>query len=334
MRLVPLLYGLGLCVLLAVAAKLTSGYVPVGGVAIAIVFGIVVGNAVKLGPAFAPGIKFSEKRLLSIAIGLMGVNLDFSILTELGLRSILLVVLGIAVTIGSALLFARLLGFDRKFALLIGIGNGVCGSSAIAATEGIIGADEEEVGLSIAIVNLLGTVGIFLVPLLATALFHFTDLDAGVLVGNTLQAVGQVVAGGFAISDTAGQTATIVKMTRILMLTPLIFVLLAVYAKQRRAAALAGKEGGATQAKVGVPLFIIGFTLMTLVPTFRLLPENTIDLISTCSHWALIVAMAGIGLKITFASILRSGRAALGIGSLVFLVQIAFSASMIAFLLA
>jgi len=323
-------FGVGLCVLLALLAWMSADYVPIGAVAIAIVFGIAAGNMLKLGPQWSPGIRFCEKRLLSIAIGLMGVNLDFSILSELGWRSIVLVVLGITVTISAALFFAKLLGVDRKFALLIGIGNGICGSSAIAATEKIIGAKEEEVGLSIAIVNLLGTMGIFLVPVVGTALLHFSDIHAGVLVGNTLQAVGQVIAGGFAISDPAGQTATVVKMTRILMLTPLIFVLLFAFAERHKNAS-AGNASA--KGKPGIPLFILGFTLMTLIPTFDLLPQTYISNISSCSHWALMIAMAGIGLNITFASILRDGRAALGLGSLVFCVQIVFSAGMVSWLL-
>ena len=329
MRQLLALYGIGLCTFLAFAASLLSHYVAIGAVAVAIVLGIVVGNSIRLGPRFESGIRFSEKWLLSFAIGLMGINLDFSILSALGYRSILLVVSGVLVTIGTALLLAKLLGFPRKFALLIGIGNSICGSSAIAATEKIIGADEQEVGLSIAIVNLLGTVGIFLVPLLATTFFHFSDFESGVLVGNTLQAVGQVIAGGFVMSDTAGQTAVIVKMTRILMLTPLIVGLLFVFSERRKSVV----ENGSGHRPAKVPLFIVGFALMTLIPTFSLLPTAAIQVIREVSHLALVIAMAGVGLRITFSSIVRDGRGALLIGCLTFALQIAFSGGMIAFLL-
>ncbi|HHI81237.1 MAG TPA: putative sulfate exporter family transporter, partial [Planctomycetes bacterium] len=268
------------------------------------------------GPGFGSGIQFCEKQLLSVAIALMGVNLDFGIVKELGLSSLALVVAGVAVTITAAMGIGKLLGFDHKFALLLGIGNGVCGSSAIAATEQIIGANEEEVGLSVAIVNGLGTLGIFVLPLVARSLFHFSDLDSGLLVGNTLQAVGQVVAAGFSINEMAGQTATIIKMTRILMLFPLVFVLIFAFAKS-------GKGQGGKKPKV--PLFILGFILFSLVPTFGLLSAGMTSGIKRASHYLLIVAMAGIGLKITFDSILRDGKAALLTGGLVFLVQIVFS---------
>ncbi len=316
------LMGLGLCVALAAGASWLAGFIPLGAVALAIILGILTGNLMRPGAAFAPGIAFSEKHLLSVAIALLGLKLDFTLLHELGLRSVLLVIAGVAVTITVALAVGAALGLKRSFALLLGIGNGVCGSSAIAATEQIVGADQEEVGLSVAIVNGLGTVGIFLLPFLAHTLLKLTDLDSGLMIGNTLQAVGQVVAAGFSVSETTGQTATIVKMTRILMLFPLVFVLL--YAFAGRAVKVAPKAG-----RPRVPAFIIGFVVLSLVPTFGLLPESWIAVLKTISHYALVTAMAGIGLRITFASILRNGRSALLAGAMIFAVQILFSGLMV-----
>jgi uncharacterized integral membrane protein (TIGR00698 family) len=227
------------------------------------------------------------------------------------------------VTIGSSALLAKMLKWKLSLALLLGIGNGVCGSSAIAATEHIIGADKEDVGLAVAVVNFLGTIGMLFLPLLGTMILKLTDIRAGILIGNTLQAVGQVTAGGFAISNIAGQTATVVKMGRILMLTPLIFILLGIFSQKA-----SQSQQNAKKAQ-RVPLFILGFILFSIISTFHILPENVLKALSAISHSALLVAMAGIGLKITFGSILRKGRAALLIGSLVFLIQIVFSGSII-----
>lgn len=259
--------GITLCCVIGAAAILVAGYVPLGAVAVAIILGILVGNLIRPGAIFQRGITFGEKQVLSFAIALMGVNLNFLILRELGLHSLLLIGVALAVTILSSLFLARLLRIDRKLALLLGIGNGVCGSSAIAATEGIIGADKEQVGLSVAIVNFLGTLGIFLLPYLGAGLLHFTELNSGLLIGNTLQAVGQVVASGFSIGDTAGQTATLVKMGRILMLTPVILILIASFGDRKT-------SRGKGDKKAGMPLFIVGFFLFSLIPTLGLLPEG------------------------------------------------------------
>ena len=228
-----------------------------------------------------------------------------------------------AFTISTSLFFGKLFKFKRKFALLLGIGNAVCGSSAIATTEKIIGSEDEEVGLSVAIVNFLGTIGIFLLPFIGTVILHFSKLKTGILIGNTLQAVGQVVAAGFSVSDISGQTATIVKMTRILMLTPLIIILILAFSKNKKS------NTEIKTKKNNIPIFIIGFALFSLIPTFGLLPESIIKIISKISHYSLIIAMAGIGMKITFKSIAKDGKTALIIGSLTFLMQIIFSSTMI-----
>jgi uncharacterized integral membrane protein (TIGR00698 family) len=325
---IHMMYGVILCAMIGIAAKLLSTYLSLGSVAIAILLGIVVGNSVDLGEKFKKGIAFSEKHILSLAIALMGVNLNYVILKELGYKSIVLIITAIGVTILSSVFLARLFKWNNKLALLLGIGSGVCGSSAIAATERIIGADEEDVGLAVAIVNFLGTIGMFLLPFLGTTILKFTDIRAGILIGNTLQAVGQVTAGGFSISDITGQTATIVKMGRILMLTPLILILLVVFSN--KTSAMSAEKNDVKTHRV--PLFIIGFILFSLVSTFSLLPEARIKVLGTISHYALNIAMAGIGMKITFVSILRDGKSALLIGSVIFLLQIVFSCSAIRFL--
>jgi len=317
-------YGIALCIAIGLAALWMTDYIPIGTVTIAIIVGMIVGNTAKLDGRLTKGIKFSEKQVLAFAIALMGVNLDYLILKELGYQAILLVIVGIAVTVGTSVVLARLFKLDTRLALLLGIGNGICGSSAIAATEQIIGAESKDVGLSIAIVNFLGTIGLFLLPVVGTAVLHLNDINAGLLIGNTLQAVGQVVAAGFSVSDLSGQTATIVKMSRILMLTPVIFILITIFARRNTS------SGGTGKAKTQtVPLFIVGFILFSLIPTFHLLPQAYVAILSQASHYALIVAMAGIGLKTTIASILRDGKSALLIGSLTFAVQIIFSSSAI-----
>lgn len=317
-----LIFGILLCLVISLLSIYLSKYIPIGSVAIAIIIGIILGNSINLNKKFNSGISFSEKHILSIAIALLGVKLDFSIVKQLGLTSVLIVILGIVITLLSSLFFGKIFKFEKKFALLIGIGNGVCGSSAIAATEGIIGVEKEEVGLSVAVVNFLGTIGIFLLPFIGIYVLKFNSLSSGLLIGNTLQAVGQVVAAAFSINEVTGQTATIVKMTRILMLTPIIFVLIFVFSKSNK---------GDLNKKIKIPAFIVGFIIFSLVSTFKLLPNIYLKFIGNISHYALIIAMAGIGLKITFSSILKKGLKALLIGSAIFLTQIIVSGILVKF---
>lgn len=313
-----------MCIIIGIIALFLSIYIPLGAITIAILLGIVIGNIIKPGKIFEKGILISEKHILSLAIALMGVNLNFYILKELGYKSILIIIIALMVTIFSSVVLAGIFKFDKRFALLLGIGNGICGSSAIAATKQIIGVNKEKAGISIAIVNSLGTIGIFLLPFITAVVLKFTDINSGVLIGNTLQAVGQVVAAGFPVNEVVGQTAIIVKMTRVLMLTPVIFILIFAFFKKNPK-----QNYGKEVKKNGIPIFIVGFILFSFIPTFGLLPGEYIRIVSKVSKYALIVAMAGIGLKITFDSILKDGKSALLIGSIIFIIQIIFSSSMI-----
>ena len=308
--------GLSLTVLIAIITVVLSKFIPIGAVTLGIVFGVLIGNVFMFNPSFSSGIRFSEKNILSLAIVLMGVNLNFGIIQELGFKSIIIIVLSIGFTIFTAIILSKILRLEPKLGLLLGIGNGICGSSAIAATEQIIGADEDDVGLSVAIVNFLGTIGIFIIPFVLKNILNFSDIHSAFLIGDTLQAIGQVVASGFSINNEVGHTATIIKMMRILMLTPVALSLIVVFRQRRK-----DIKTNSFQKK-SFPFFIIGFILMSLIPSFHLLPESWIHIVGKASHYLLVIAMVGIGLKVSFSSIIKNGKKALLVGSLVFLFQI------------
>ena len=309
--------GILLTVGISIVALILSKFISLGAVALAIVLGVVVANVVNLHNSFAPGITFSEKKILAFAIATMGINLDFSILMQLGMKTMSLIILSMTLTIFSAIFLGRLFGIDKKFALLLGVGNAVCGASAIGAVKGVIKPKEEYVGISVAVVNLLGAIGMFLIPAIVIVL-GMNEIDGGILAGDTLQAVGQAVAGGFAISEKAGESATVVKMGRVLMLTPILLILLFNYAKS-------DEEIKNVHILKNIPLFIVGFIFFSLIASINILPDSITTLIKHISHYALIIAMAGVGLKITFKSIKENGKIALLIGSIIFALQIIFN---------
>tara|TARA_R110002096_G_scaffold92144_10_gene208364 strand:+ start:12710 stop:13699 length:990 start_codon:yes stop_codon:yes gene_type:complete len=315
--------GVVLCSLVGFVALRSSAYIPLGAITLAIILGIIVGNSLSISDHFKSGINYSEKYLLSIAIALLGVQLNFSILQELGYTTILMIVFTMGVTIFSSLIFAKWCGFDNRFALLLGLGNGICGSSAIAATKDIVGANDEQVGLSIAIVNFLGTIGIFLLPFISHYLLNLSDLNAGVLIGNTLQAVGQVLAAGFSVSQPTGEAATIVKMVRILLLAPVILTLIFVFSRVNM------KTNEDIKIAYRIPLFVIGFFSFSLIQTFGLLNQEQVNVVSKMSYYALIVAMSGIGLKIAFDGIVKNGKKALLVASMIFGLQIIMSSGLV-----
>ena len=325
--------GILLCSIIALLSIFISEYISLGAVTISIVFGI-IGNSLfsfSKNKKLSAGISFTEKHILSLAIIFMGINLNFFILASLGFSLFILVISGIFSTIFSALLIGKFFNIPKKLLLLLGIGNAICGSSAIASTEKIIGAEKKDVGISIAVVNLLGVIGMFCVPFIAINIFQFTEINAGILTGNTLQAVGQAVAGGFSISSEAGEMATLVKMSRVLMLFPLIIILLFIFQKNKNYKSTDDKNHNKKYTFLfpKVPLFIIGFILFSLFASFEIFSENIVLMIKNLSKYLLIISMAGIGLNISFSDIAQNGLKIFGIGFLIFCVQIGVSAGII-----
>ena len=311
--------GLIIVIIVATLATVLSKFILVGSITLAIILGIIVGNSITLSKTYDDGISYAQKSILSFAIALMGVNLDFSILSSLGIKTLFLIIAGMIVTIYSAILLGKIFKIDTKLALLLGIGNGVCGSSAISAAAPVIAPQKHFIGLSVAIINLLGTVGMFLVPAIAVAM-GLNEVDSGILIGNTLQAVGQVTAAGFSINDTAGISATTVKMGRVLLLTPLILILIYSFSKSNLSN---------DSQKSSIPLFIIFFIIFSLLSSFGFIGEDLKNVISSISHIALLIAMSAIGLTIHFKSIQSDGIVALKLASLVFCIQILFSLMLI-----
>ncbi len=320
--------GLVVSIVVATIAVIIAKLISFSAATVAIILGMIIGNKFpflnKKGSEYLSGIKFAEKDLLMFAIALLGINLNFTILASLGVKTIFIIVIAMVFTIFMGVFLGKLFKINPKLALMIGIGNAVCGSSAIAATSGVAKVKSDDVAISIALVNLMGTVGIFLAPALAY-LLHFNDFDAGVFVGNTLQAVGQVVAGGFSISDEAGMNATVVKMGRVLLLAPLVFIL--IYLAKRESAKNTDEQE--TQAKVGFPSFILWFLFFVVLASFQVLPKSVEAVISATSHYISLIAMSAIGLMIHFDTIKESASTAFKVSTILFAIQLALSAVLI-----
>ena len=324
--------GLLASILVAILASTITHFISFSTATVAIILGMIVGNIFFTTfhtdePGYKSGVKWAEKDLLMFAIALMGINLNFTMLANLGVKTILIIVLGMVFTIFMGVLLGKLFKLNPKLSLMIGIGNGVCGSSAIAATSGVAKVNNNDIGISIALVNLMGTIGIFLAPFLAH-LLGFTDIQAGIFTGNTLQAVGQAVAAGFSISPEAGHYATVVKMGRVLLLVPLVLILIYIAKKESQ------KEGEEVEGKtkIGVPSFILWFVGFSVVASLGWLPKELESYISSISHYITLIAMSAIGLMIHFGTIVKSAGTAFKVSSLLFALQLMFSALLISML--
>jgi uncharacterized integral membrane protein (TIGR00698 family) len=294
-KLIP---GLLLAVVIGLLAKMTAVYIPgPGSIFFAILIGLIFGNILPPSERTESGLAFAEKSILPIAIALMGTELELHALSRLGISSLLIVLPAMTFSVFCALLIGRFLKLSASASLMLGIGNSVCGSSAILAAAPAVKAEKRDVAVAIAAVNLMGTLGMFLLPGLAV-LLTLSDIKTSYLIGGSLQAVGQVVAAGFSVSDTIGNNALVIKMLRVLMIGPIVMILHLIFHS---------KGAAPGQKKKYVPGYIIGFMLFALAASIFHNDTLILPHIKALAKLLMVIAMAAVGFRIRIRSLLAQG---------------------------
>lgn len=290
-----------------------------GGVSLAILAGFLIGQVVTPTARTKPGLKYAEKTVLAVAIGFLGARLDGGALTALGWQTALLLIAMMVLTILAARFFAYTCNQDSGLGWVLGVGTAVCGSSAIAAAAPFVDAKDDEVALSVGVVNLLGTVGIFVLPGIVFAMSSPAE-EAIVLTGGSLHAVGHVVAAGYTVSEEVGIGATAVKMGRIALLVPIV-LFLALRQQKRRSAADAAAPRGLHKL---LPGYLLAFLALATINTLGWMPASVGDVLAELARITLAIAMAGIGLQLQLRILIQQGPSVLLAGVLTWAVQIGF----------
>ena len=310
-----ILAGLVLTIACALAARFLHGLLPakagaiVGEVVIAVLLGLVIGNAIALPDLLALGIRFSFHSLLRVAIVLLGAQFSFAQVVAIGGKSVLMIAVLMTLALLVAHTLGRLAGVPGRLATLIGVGTAVCGNTAITATAPVIHAHDEEVSFAVATNTLFGTAAVFLYPLLG----HWIGLSNaafGTWAGTAVNDTSQVVATGFAYSDAAGKVATAVKLTRNALMGPVIVGIGLWYGR-------GGKSAGAgmgARMRQSIPVFVLGFLLMALLNTLgviaRLGSLSHRDLahdFQVASRFLILVALSGVGLSTKLRAMRKIG---------------------------
>src|SRR3984885_7158618 len=223
---------------------------------LAILLGVAIRTAWTPAKRFVPGIAFSAKLLLEVAVVMLGASV--SVAPVLALGPILLVGIAsvVAIALGSSFIICRTLGLPLRMAILIACGNSICGNSAIAAVAPVIGADGDDIAASISFTAVLGVVVVLTLPLLVPIL-QLSLTQYGVLAGLTVYAVPQVLAATLPIGALSNQVGTVIKLVRVLMLGPVVLGFSLLAGGLRPAESRANRHGPALTELV--PWFIIGF---------------------------------------------------------------------------
>ncbi|MET0226753.1 MAG: YeiH family protein [Dokdonella sp.] len=283
---------------LALAALPPLQHLQLSALTLAIVLGMLLGNVAgrHLPQRLAPGIVFSQRSLLRAGVVLYGLRISFQQIAAVGPGALLLDLTIVASTIALGVWVGRRwLGLDRDTALLTACGSAICGAAAVLATERLLKPEPSKVAIAVASVVLFGTLNIFLYPQIAEHLAMPAN-DFGIYAGATVHEVAQVVAIGNAVSPAATDTAVIVKLTRVLLLVPFLFIV----------GGWQAREGGARGA-ISIPWFALAFvavcalnSIITLAPALR---TRLLDL----DTLLLAMAMGALGLETRIARLRALG---------------------------
>jgi uncharacterized integral membrane protein (TIGR00698 family) len=277
---------------------------------VAVVLGALAVNTGLHRPALHVGTHVASHRFLRLAVVLLGLQLGLQQLLDLGPRGAAVVLSTVAITFTGTRLLGRLLGVPPARSLLVATGFSICGASAVAAMEQVAGGDEDDTGIAIALVTLCGSLAILLLPLLRQPL-GLDPAAFGSWVGASVHDVGQTVATADRVPG-ALTTAVVVKLSRVVLLAPLVAGM-SVALRRRSPAAAAGRRPPL------LPLFVAGFLGAIALASTGLLPGPVLQAAKTVQEVLLAAALVGLGTGIHLPTLRRTGGRALLLGLLAWL---------------
>ena len=278
----------------------------VSSLILAIVMGIIYSNTLrhKLPNEWTPGIHFAGKSLLRLAIILYGFRVSFQQIASVGVEGVLLDIFVVV----STLLLGYWVGvkcfkLDRHLVLLISAGSAICGAAAVLAVESVLKSEAYKATIAVGTVVLFGTLAMFLYPLLQhMGIFGFSDAQYGIFAGASVHEVAQALVAGTNVSNEAGNLAVIVKMTRVLLLVPVLLFL-----SFNETRVFVTTEHHRKKMPLTIPWFAIIFSVVIGFNSLQLLPASCVIFINQFDIFLLTMAMAAIGIETNINKINKVG---------------------------
>ena len=305
--------GLAMALVIAAAAKgleyleRLAGLHLIGASVIALFIGMVINRFFKPNAVTSPGIRFTSKKVLKLAIILLGASLNIMTVLKVGRFSLTVMLFTLATCFGVGYFIGKALGLNWKMSNLISAGTGICGGSAIAAIAPVIDATDVDVAYGMSATFLFDMAMIVLFPILGRWL-GLSDAAYGLWAGTAVNDTSSVVAAGYAFSEQAGDFATMVKLTRTLAIIPITLVLS--FWQMRKAKKSGEAQGGTFDIKKIFPFFIlffIGASLITTAATAAGVPAEVFQPLKELSKFFIIMAMGAIGFHTNVVKLIKGG---------------------------
>lgn len=321
--------GIVLTLALALVAKLLSPFLPtLGAEALAMLAGIVLGNTVFANQRWGAGVKWAEKYPIEIGIALLGLNVTLQNMESLGWSGVIFILLQMALTILFVMwIGGRVFKVSPQSAMMMGAGNAVCGSSAIASVAPAVGATDDQRRTSVATVSLAGVILLFVLPVIGPAILP-NNMMVSALIGGTVQSVGQVSGTASLVGGSVVTYAPIFKMLRVIMLS-VVVIFMANHASKLSNLAATTSAKSANKTKINIPWFVTVFIIFMLINSFITLPHVLTNSAEQVTSFFGVVNLAGIGLNLKWSTIKSSGAKFLGYGLVTIIFQVAIAIALI-----
>ncbi len=246
-----------------------------------------------------PGLGFASKTLLRWGIVIAGLQVTLAQIVGLGWMGFASIVATIAVVTLAGLVAARMMGLTSAFGVLAGGAVAICGASAALALSSVLGekrSSQAQLTLVLVTVSAASAIAMSLYPVLAQTL-GLNGVQAGWFVGASIHDVAQALGAGYSISNEAGETATIVKLTRVAMLAPVLFMVAMAFPADK----------GQSRIRIGIPWFVLGFFALGAANSLATMPAGVTDLARQATSWLLLLAVTATGIRSPMHLLLGQG---------------------------
>lgn len=296
-----ILPGVLVCLVIALAATFLSEHY--GGpqllyaLLIGLAFHFLLGN-----PQVKTGIDFCGRTVLRFGVALLGARITLTQVAKLGVGSAVTIAVAVVLTLLMGVLLARCFKRPREEGVLSGAAVAICGASAALAVSSVLPQtkkNERFTLLAVVGVTVLSTLAMIIYPFFLNMMGLSPD-QSGIFLGGTIHDVAQVVAAGMMLGPQTGDTATVVKLFRVMLLMPIVLIIAVLY-----------RNHPATQVTdAAVPLvpgFLLAFIVLMLLASVGVFTPGMIQLASDTSRWMLVTAIAAAGVKTSFEDLLKLG---------------------------
>lgn len=256
-------------------------------------------NFLNVDPRLHSGLMLASHRLLRIGIILVGMRVTIGQIVDLGPLALLCIAAITALTMGAGILLARMAGFSTAFGTVAGGAVAICGASAALALATMLGErriNQAQVTTVLVGIAAMSAAAMFFYPLLAGE-FGLNDRQAGFFLGAAIHDVAQALGAGYAVSAIAGDTAAIVKLTRVALLVPALLIV----------SLFIGRGEGTGRAKAGFPWFILGFLALVAINSIMPVPVAVAHGATTISAVLIAGAVTATGIRSPMQILLKNG---------------------------